>query len=1324
MKKYIVLTLGIIGITFLTVPAQDTLSSRKTLHLVATAHFDTQWRWTVQQSIDEFLKNTLLENFALFEKYPHYTFNFEGAIKYMWAKEYYPDEYQKLKKYIAGERWHICGSSLDATDVNIPSPESVIRTILIGEKFYQQEFGKKSYDVFLPDCFGFGYALPSIMAHCGLKGFSTQKLTWGSAYGVPFHIGAWQGVDGSKVLACLSPGDYGTKLRSDMSYNKKWLEVATRNGEQYGLPVAYAYFGTGDQGGSPGDSSALWLNRSVAGTGPLKVISAPADLLCRQVSATQLQRLPVHNNELLATTHGTGCYTSQCAMKRWNRKNEQLGDAAERAAVIAYWLGASYPKERLQKAWIQFLWHQFHDDLTGTSIPEVYRFSWNDEILSMNLFNGVLQESAGTICKMMNTQVNGIPVAVYNPLSFDREELAEATVEFPSRTPMVQVFNKEGKEVPSQVISVLNNKTTVLFLARVPSVGFEIYDVKPAPMKPDIQTGLLISANQLENEYYRVSIDKNGDIASIYDKKENKELLNAPIRIAYFENHSDVWPAWEITYKTICRPPLACLNHVISQDIVEQGPVRVTLRIIRELNGSVFTQYISLAAGETGRRVEVKNHVAWNTRGTLVKAIFPVSVTNQFATYDLGMGTIRRGNNRPELYEVPAQQWADITAEDESYGVSILNDCKVGWDKPADNILRLTLFHTPASSSQEFQDNTSNDLGRHEFTYAITGHKGSWKDITPCQAASLNQPLYTFQTVAHQGPLGKSFSFVKPESKQVMIKALKLAEEGDNIIMRVQEMHGQNAEKIKITFTPALRQVKKVNGIEEEIPEKDEGKEVRQKVQKDSILACSLTPYQPAAYALQINRRILPAEKIKRSLPLALPCNKDGFSYDHLRTNGDIDGQGNSIPAELLPPGQMITFDGISFRLGNPIDNINNMMACKGQTLVFPSVGMPYNKLAVLAFGLKDTQGMLRFKEKTKNTGEAPLSVQSGFGFIGQWDTRILTKDAYTLNRINGQNFSPNIQLIPGYIKRDPVAWFATHLHNAKTDKNVSYTFAYFYYYLIDLPQGTTAVTFPDNEAIIIVAASLVNEKEETSQARDIYDNLRGSIVSFRTSTNLPYFSVQETVELVSSNPDDMIFYTLDGSYPSEKASLYKQPVVINESTTIRAIAINKNGDKSDVFSSTFTKISAIETEASAPGKTRKGVRYAYYEGQWQNLPVFAELKPVREGTLKTIEIPSCAREDYFGIVYTGYIKIPVAGLYTFSLRSDDGSRLVIDNIEVVINDGLHGVSEASGKIGLKAGLHPFKIEYFDGALSNVLQVFMEGPGMPRREMNAEDFVY
>ena len=241
------------------------------------------------------------------QQYPDYVFSFEGAFKYMLLKEYYPDEYRKLKPFVDNGQWRLAGSWVDAVDVNMPSFESLVRHTLYGNGFFRQEFGKMSRDVLLPDCFGFGYALPSIAAHCGLVSFSTQKLTWGSAVGVPFDIGIWEGVDGSTLVSALNPGSYTTEIRGDLSRDTAWTRTIANQGDSTGLYAAYMYFGTGDTGGSPDSLSVDWLGKSIKSDGPITVKSIGSDDLATIANADKDAHLRRYKGELLMTRHGAGC---------------------------------------------------------------------------------------------------------------------------------------------------------------------------------------------------------------------------------------------------------------------------------------------------------------------------------------------------------------------------------------------------------------------------------------------------------------------------------------------------------------------------------------------------------------------------------------------------------------------------------------------------------------------------------------------------------------------------------------------------------------------------------------------------------------------------------------------------------------------------------------------------------------------------------------------------------------------------------------------------------------------------------------------------------
>jgi alpha-mannosidase len=946
---------------------QSGQNPKPVLYVVGTSHLDSQWNWTVQDTIREFVPNTFFENFKRFEQYPDYTFNYEGAIHYMWFKEYHPEAWPTLQKYVAAGRWRLAGSWINAVDVNVPSPESLMRQALYGKRFFRQEFGKVSQDVYLPDCFGFGFALPAIATHCGLNAFSTQKLTWGSSYGIPFPIGRWKGVDGSSVVAALNPGDYVTKIRSDVSIDPKWSNDLTSIG--HGRKIGFRYFGMGDIGGAPDPESLDWLEKSIADkAGKVEVRNTSSDQLSRDLTPEEKAALPEYEGELTMKTHGVGCYTSQAAMKRFNRENELLADAAERAGVAAeLFAGLEYPGERLREAWIRVLWHQFHDDLTGTCIPQAYQFSWNDELVSANQFAGVLTSSTSALAGMLDTSGAGIPLVVYNPLSIARRDPLEALVEFKGATPAaIRVIDRvTQREAPMQIIERQGNKARILFLADVPSVGFKVFEVLPDASRRRTSSSLKVTASSLDNARYQVKIDPNGDLASIVDKEAGRELLKAPIRLEMRNDPSPDKPAWRILWETVNSPPREYVS-APEVRVVERGPVRVAVEITRKAAGSTFVQRVMLTRG--GDRVDVENVVDWKSTDTLLKAAFPFAASNPKATYDLGLGAIQRGNNTPDHYEVPGQKWADLTDASGAYGAAILNDSKYGWDKPADNVLRLTLIHTARARAYPYQ--SSNDLGHHRFVYSIAGHGGDWRaGRVPERAATLNQPPIAFQTEAHTGGLGRSISLLSLDdpNHQVAVRALKKAEDSEEIVLRVQELYGRRAQT-RLKLTLPIQSVREINAAEET---------VAPMAALTGGLVFSLKPYQPRTFALHLQT---PGDQLRLahpSVPIDLPFNLDGVSTDANRADGDFDGKGQTLAGELLP--QKLQLDGVSFKFGSSAPGAMNVLVPKGQTLSLPKDS--YNRLYVLAAAVG--------ADVATTVGGQIMTIREWQGPIGQWDSRL-----------------------------------------------------------------------------------------------------------------------------------------------------------------------------------------------------------------------------------------------------------------------------------------------------------------------------------------------
>ncbi|MGB6002743.1 MAG: glycoside hydrolase family 38 C-terminal domain-containing protein, partial [Thermoanaerobaculia bacterium] len=918
----------------------DSEPERRPLHLyvVATAHLDTQWRWTVQDTIRDFLPATLHGNFAHFERYPFFVLSFEGAFRYMLVKEYYPEDFARLQHYVKEGRWAVAGSMLDSPDVNVVSPESLIRHILYGNRFFEQELGSRSRDLFLPDCFGFTWALPSIAAHCGLQGFSSQKFgNWMAPAQIPFEIGIWRGPDGAEVIAALRPEGYGEGLSEDLSRAARWVEWIERTGGKSGPTVGLKYVGIGDRGGALDQASMDWLAKSIEGDGPVRVQNAASDQLFRDLGEKQTRQLPRHDSELLLPTHGTGCYTSQAVLKKWNRRNELMADAAERAAVVADWLGTlPYPADRLRQGWTRFLWHQMHDDLTGTSIPPAYGFSWNDELVALNLFTSALTESVGAVAEALDTRAEGIPVVVFNPLSRERQDIVEARLRFAGEPPAaVMVFAPDGSQVPAQTAVRGDHELVVVFLAQVPSVGFQVYDVRPADRPAATDNPLGISENHLENHRYRVEIDDQGDICGLFDKELNAELLAAPMRLQLLPDRSARWPAWEIRYEDVTAPEPPVVSGPVRRRILEEGPARVCLELERTARGSTFVQRLRLADGDAGHQLEVEIRVDWQTRGRLLKAAFPLTVSSRQATYDLGLGAIQRGNNTREKYEVPAQQWADLSSEAGYIGVSILSDGKIGWDKPDNSTLRLSLLRSPRTW-RKFRHQATQDHGSHRFGYAIYGHRGGWRDgDTPWQGARFNQPLLAFQTTTHPGELGQSFSFLRLNHPQVLVRALKQAEEGNDLILRLQETQEGPAEEVAVGLASPIAEAREVDGSE---------RPLRAAAVEDGELLTGLGSFAPRTFALRPDVRPTASER-PECQPLSLPFDVVATSTHGDGIGGDFDGRGRTYPGEQFP--SSLSHGGVDLRLGPSVPGAENALACRGQALDLPAGG--FNRLHLLA---------------------------------------------------------------------------------------------------------------------------------------------------------------------------------------------------------------------------------------------------------------------------------------------------------------------------------------------------------------------------------------
>lgn len=561
-------------------------------------------------------------------------------------------------------------------------------------------------------------------------------------------------------------------------------------------------------------------------------------------------KMAAFDGECIHTTHGTGCYTAHSDVKMIHRQCEINGLTAEPACVIANVESQfAYPRGPFYHAWIHTLEHEFHDDVTGTSIQDAYYNSTDATVPDLDTqattFNQGRDNANNAFAQKLNTQVSStssVPVIVYNPLGMERRDPVELDVTFSSAPAAVQVLDPTGTEVPSQITSKTGNTAHVLFVADVPSVGYAVYEVKPVAQASTFNTGVSASSNTtLQNNYYTVSIDNTGDISQIQDKALNKALLSGACRWEMRNDNSTSYPAWEMQYADVSSAPREVVDQGAVATVVENGPVRATIKVTRTRANSTFTHLYQLYSDSAGARIVVNNNINWNTQNTILKAGFYLSASNTNSTFGLGIGTIDRPVMNNMRYEVPAQQWAATTNTDGTYGTAILAIFKYGWSKMANNSLHLSLIHTPVDLSQYV-----GDIGQTSCSYAVYGFPGTWKNGVENQAQRFNMPLVPFATTAHTGTLGKTFSFVAPtDPSKVSIMAVKLAEKSNDVVIRVREINGQGAN-VALQFANNITGGE-VDGLEKAVtspstPATISGNQISFQIKRYQLRAFKVTP--------------------------------------------------------------------------------------------------------------------------------------------------------------------------------------------------------------------------------------------------------------------------------------------------------------------------------------------------------------------------------------------------------------------------------------------------------------------------------------------------
>ncbi len=770
-----------------------------TLWATGHAHIDTAWLWRIAHTRKK-CERTFSTALTLMEQYPDYHFSCSQPQQYAYVKEDNPAVYERIKAAVKRGQWEPVGGMWVESDCNVVSGESLVRQFLYGLRFFDREFGHHTNVVWLPDVFGYSAAFPQIIRKSGMKYFMTIKIYWNQINKPPYQTFTWEGIDGTTVLTHFSPlGDYNAHMNPEQ-WRRNWNEYKQKALNDSALYI----YGWGDGGGGPTRQMLETAERGkdFPGLPKVKLTTNEAFFEDLEKQVTGKPNLPRWVGELYLEYH-RGTYTSQARNKKYNRQAEVGLQTAEQVSALATLLtGAAYPQDQINKAWELTLLNQFHDIIPGSSIHAVYEDSDKDYATIQERYAQTIQTALDAVAG--HVQPGSGHVVVYNPLSWARADVAEVP----------RYLNLPGQHVTGWD----GEEKTLLQLGSVPALGYDTLQAEGLPLMGDksSDSGLTVTPETLENQFFKIALDNNREIASVFDKRAGREVLDTNSyckgnALLTFEDKPMNFDAWDIDI--YYQDKMTTVQELTGMTIVERGPLRATVEITRTFGrGSVVRQRISIYRDMP--RIDFATDIDWKERQTLLKVAFPVNVRSPHATYDIQFGNVQRPTHWNTSwdwarFEVCAHKWADLSEGD--YGVSLLSDSKYGWDI-RDNVMRLTLLKGGIYPDPEA------DLGLHRFTYSLYPHSGDWRAAETVQRAyELNVPILAAKVTGH-GDLPASFSLVSVDDSNIIVETVKKAEDDDALIVRLYETYGQRGAAA-LNFARPVQSAVEVNMLERETDE-------------------------------------------------------------------------------------------------------------------------------------------------------------------------------------------------------------------------------------------------------------------------------------------------------------------------------------------------------------------------------------------------------------------------------------------------------------------------------------------------------------------------
>jgi alpha-mannosidase len=801
-----------------------------TLHLSGNSHIDAAWLWPWTETVDA-VKRTYGTALQLMYEYPEYTFTQSAAQYNAWLQEKYPDMNRDINRRIKEGRWEIVGGMWVEPDLNMPDGESLVRQLLVGKRWYKQAYGVDVRIGWNPDSFGYTWQLPQIYKKSGVDYFVTQKMTWNDTNQLPFKLFWWESPDGSKVLAYF-PHDYANQ---DLSPVRLTGDLKTARERAPGMLEMMDLYGVGDHGGGPTrsvlDEGFGWekkkdavlpkiefglaqtfftdVEKQIAPQSPewdyariAKGYKAP-DEVAGKVA------IPTWKSELYFEYH-RGVMTTQAQHKKNMRESEVEVLNAEKYSSLAWLYGAQYPGAELTEDWKKVLFNQFHDLAAGSGIGVIYKDAQKDYDW-VKMSTGAISHSAQVhLIASINTESKdekAIPILVFNTLGWERNGLVIIEMQLKSTVRLAVIDSNSGMALHSEILKhdPENGLTQIeVNVPSMPAYGYKLLTVQLGQHIVDI--GGLIDptweklkvmepkSNNLEihNDEVRIEVDKNsGCISSIiehFSKKELETKNSCGNQLQFFKDTPKDYDAWNVDPGTLDVAPMT-FDKADSVELIGEKSDHPAVRVKYHTEKSTFVQTISLE----GDMVNIDNDVDWHESHVLLKAAFPLAAESDHATYEIPYGSIERPTTRTNSwdkaqFEVPAMRWADLSGkgtDGKVHGLSVINDSKYGYDATG-NVLRITLLRSAKWPDPEA------DMGRQHFHYALYPHARTWKDAeTMRRGWEYNYPLVGVVTTAHAGSLPATHSFASIDEKNMVLTAVKKAEDADALIFRAYEFEGK-----------------------------------------------------------------------------------------------------------------------------------------------------------------------------------------------------------------------------------------------------------------------------------------------------------------------------------------------------------------------------------------------------------------------------------------------------------------------------------------------------------------------------------------------------